>query len=241
MNYKILLTSLLIFSLNSLAVQAQVCPTTARNNLVYQRRDGNRCEGLVNPNISGVFTLISFATSNITSYPETLNLKVPGANKQPVITVQSFSSGYLLDELDSQRDQLGFIFNLPTNILRQVPVPPKSLRAVAYTIRNSRRTYFPVILGQPSDKYEFILFAPHPTSISTIEIRRDGISIPRKDLSFNFSFNQQRSGQFYWTWDYSNANSGSYELIIVAEQRPRGGAREKITSRIFLEHNSNWF
>lgn len=227
MNLKILFSSLLILSLSPLVVQA--CPTGNPRSLAYIRRDNNRCEGLQDRNASGTFNLISFSTSNLSDYPntDTLNIRVPGTGRtRPAVTVQSFDRNYRLDNLNTRSSSSGFTFALNTNVLKKAEVAVGSLRATAYITRNSAPVYFPVILGQASDRYVFVVYAPERTTFPTFEIRRNGKAVTRSPRT------NPQQGQIRLAWEYGDAPAGSYELYIVDGQKQRRTFR--------FEHDPNW-
>ena len=143
-------------------IGGQACPTGGSQSLDYIRRDNNRCEGRKDRNASsGIFNLISFSTSNLSDYSATMDIRVPGTGTdRPTIQVQSLLKSYLLDELETKQESSGFIFHLNTALVQRLRVPFKSLRSIAYITRDSSPTYFPVILGQPSGRYEFVVYTP---------------------------------------------------------------------------------
>lgn len=222
MNPKIILSSLLILSLSPLAAQA--CPQGNPESLAYIRRDGNRCEGLGDRSATGTFSLISFSTGNLSSYPNTLNIRVPvTGNTSPEITLQSFERNYRLDEIKARSNSSGFTFDLSTKVLQKAQVPAQSLRALAFITRDSVPVYFPVILGQPSGRYEFVVHSPQRTTFPTFEIRHNSKVVVRRPR------NNPQQGQIRFAWKYGNAPAGLYELYIVDGQKQ---------SRTFrFEHN----
>ena len=227
MNAKILFISLLILSLSPLAAYAS-CPEGNPRSLAYIRRDNNRCEGLQERNATRTFSLISFSTSNLSSYPDTLSIRVPGkGNTRPTIEVQSFYRNYRLDSLDTSSSSSGFTFNLKMDVLKRAAVPVRSLRATAYIIRDSGAVYFPVILGKASGRYEFVVYSPRRTTFPTLEIRHNG------KVVFSNPRNNPQSSQIRFAWEYGNAPAGSYELHIV------DGEGQRRTFR--FEHNPKWF
>ena len=222
MNPKIILSSLLILSLSPLAAQA--CPQGNPQSLAYIRRDDNRCEGLQDRNASGAFSLISFSTGNLSSYPNTLNIRVPvTGNTSPEITLQSFERNYRLDEIKARSNSSGFTFDLNTKILQKAQVPAQSLRALASITRDSGLVYVPVILGQPSGKYEFVVYSPERTTFPTFEIRRNNQVVARSPR------NNPQQGQIRFAWEYGSTPAGLYELYIVDGQGQRKSFR--------FEHN----
>ncbi|NET07866.1 MAG: hypothetical protein F6K09_23545 [Merismopedia sp. SIO2A8] len=226
MKLRITLISLLLLSLSPLAAQA--CPEGHNRSLAYIRRDNNRCEGLLDSrDATSTIYLIAFSTSNLNSYPETLKIEVPGTgNRQPNIEVQSFYRNYRLDQLDSKYSSSGFLFPLNTNVLKKSGIPIRLLRATAYINRNSTPFYFPVILGQPSDRYEFVLYSPQRNTFPTFEIRSQG-----KVLSSN-PRQTPRRGQIRFAWKYGDAPAGTYELYIV------DGEGKERTFR--FQHDPSW-
>ncbi|NER26919.1 MAG: hypothetical protein F6J89_04625 [Symploca sp. SIO1C4] len=230
MNFKILLTSLLILSFSPLAAQGLCPPQGNPRSFAYMRRDNNRCEGIKERDITSIdaLSLISFSTNNLTnSYPNNLNIRVPGTgNTRPNIKIQSFPTSYRLDQLESSPRESEFTFLLDTNILKKVPIPIGTLRATANITRNSSPVYFPVILGQPSGRYEFVVYSPQSNTFPTFEIRRNEQVIWSEPLKI------PRSGHISFSWEYGNATAGTYELYIVdGNGKPR-------TFR--FEHNPDW-
>lgn len=213
MNPKILiLSSLLLLSLSPLAAQA--CPKGNPQSLAYIRRDDNRCEGLQDRNASSAFALISFSTGNLNSYPNTLNIRVPvTGNTSPEITLQSFEKNYRLDQINARSNSSGFTFDLSTKVLQKAQVPAQSLRGLAFITRDSGAVYFPVILGQPSGRYEFVVYSPQRTTFPTFEIRHNSKVVTRSPR------NNPQQGQIRFAWEYGSAPAGVYELYIVNGQK----------------------
>ncbi|NEP00843.1 MAG: hypothetical protein F6K58_19695 [Symploca sp. SIO2E9] len=226
MKLRIPLISLLLLSLNPLVAQA--CSEGHHRSLAYIRRDNNRCEGLLDSHdATSTISLISFSTSNLNSYPNTLKIEVPGTgNRQPNIEVQSFYRNYRLDQLNSKSGSSGFSFPLNTDVLKKSGVGISNLRATAYITRDSAFLYFPVILGQPSDRYEFVLYSPRRTTFSTLEIRSQG------QVLFSNPRQTPQRGQIRFAWEYGNAPAGTYELYIV------DGEGKERTFR--FQHDPNW-
>ncbi|WP_139240553.1 hypothetical protein [Geitlerinema sp. PCC 9228] len=209
---------------------AETCQSGNPGSLAYIRRDGNRCEGLLDHhNVSGRFDLIGFYTSTLTQeYPNTMTIQVPGTgNLNPRVEVQSFFRNYRLDQLEL-RSRGGIAkFDLDTQILRKASVPVGALRALAYTVPDSSKTYFPVILEKPAAQYQFVLYSPQRQEFPTLEIRRNG-QVVRSD-----SRRIPTQGQFHFTWEYGNAPAGTYELHVV-----NGEGRRRVFR---FRHNPNWF
>lgn len=142
---------------------ANACQKANPWSIAYILRDDNRCEGILDRNISGdtLRDLISFATSKLTEYPDNLSIQVPGDNNQkPIISVQSFLKRYRLDELETEYLQSNHTFDLNTKKVLQHPranVPIKSLRSLAFIIDDSEPVYYPVILEEGSNQYEFVI------------------------------------------------------------------------------------
>lgn len=226
MKAKILLPSLLLLSLTPPAAQA--CPPGHPNSLAYILRDNNRCEGLRDRRYaSSTFSLISFFTGNLNNYPDILTLRVPSiSNVSPTIEVQSFFRNYRLDSLVLRPGSKGFTFLLNTTVLKRANVPIGSLRATAYITRNSELIYFPVILGQPSGRYEFVVYSPERTTFPTFEIRRNNRAVFRNPRRF------PHQGQIHLFWEYGNAPAGTYELYMIDGKGQRRSFR--------FEHNPNW-
>lgn len=217
----------LLLSLSPLAAQA--CPTGNADSLDYMRRGNNRCEGLRDRDASSSFELISFTTNTLgENYPTTLSIRIPGTGRtRPAIVVQSFDRNYRLDNLDSTQTTAGYTFALNTSILKKAEVSTDSLRATAQITRDSSPVFFPVILGQSSNSYEFVINSPQRVALPTFEIRRNSRAVyssPRPN---------PRSGHIRLSWPYGNAPAGVYQLYLVDEK----GNRRTFS----FEHNPDWF
>lgn len=227
---KIAFTLTALLFLSFIPLSAQACPPGHPQSLAYIRRDDNRCEGVQPTEVSAALNFTSFTTHSLSNeYPDILSLFVPGTgNSKPEITLQSLVRNYLLDSLTNLTPKgTGYQFNLDTKpVLQKAKVPLTSLRATAYITRNSQPIYYPVILGSPSGKYTFVLYAPQRTRFPILEIRRNG-----KTLFSNPRQNPTR-GEVILTWDYRNTPPGQYELYIIADQQQSG----KIERRIVFEH-----
>ncbi|MDJ1170145.1 hypothetical protein PMG71_11960 [Roseofilum sp. BLCC_M154] len=235
-NTKIFLT-LLSLAVTLSATPALACPTGNRNSLAYMDR-GDRCEGLVNHDISASIRLVSFTTGAPAAYPNPLTLRIPGINQQPQFIMQSFDRGYLLDNLNRFLPiRNGMEYNLDTQpILQRARVAPDSLRATAYLTQKSETIYYPVILDPSSQRYEFTLFVGNArTTFPTVQIRKDG------RIYHNISQKIPKTGQVPFTWTFGNAPAGRYELYIVMEQQKPGQPKETDTRIILFYHNPAWF
>lgn len=178
MKFKVaFLTLFLIVCFSPLA--AQTCPRGHARSLAYIFRDGNRCEGFRDRTASGTPELIAFSTSSLgEDYPDRINIRVPGTdNTPPTIQVQSHFRNYRLDNLETNHGHFGFTFSLDPYVLRNGNVLPSSLRAVAYILSNSSPVYYPVILGEPTGRYEFVIHVTEDTVFPTFEIRHGNNSI----------------------------------------------------------------
>ncbi|MEL4898582.1 hypothetical protein P9B04_24545, partial [Crocosphaera sp. Alani8] len=106
-----------VYLLNMTGLTANACPTGRPTDISYIRRDNNRCEGIKDRrDVSNNFELIAFSTTNLTNYPDTLKIRVPGREgDKPIISIQSYTKNYRLDEVEARYSNSGFIFNLKTN------------------------------------------------------------------------------------------------------------------------------
>jgi hypothetical protein len=210
MNYKFLPLFILILATSPMVAQA--CRTSSDpKTLEYSRRDGNRCEGLFDRPASNLISLVSLSTgfSKQSVYPSILSIQIPTRdNTRPTITIQSSHRNYRLDDLSTIPNAKGFIFHLNTRILTQANVPPPSLQALAYTIRDSQRVYIPVILGQPTGQYEFIVKSNQRVTLPAFEIRHNDKVIYQKE-SVIPGFTHKL------TWNYGSRPQGIYKLRTV--------------------------
>ncbi len=210
------------------ALPARACPKGNPDSLAYIRRDNNRCEGVQPRNATDTFSLISFSTGTPSDYGDRLTIRVPGTRVRPELEVQSFSRNYRLDRVASRFNGSGsFLFALNTRVLQRAEISPGSLRATAY-INEGARIYLPVVLGSPSERYEFVVNNPRQRAFPTFEIRgSDGRVVkasPRKVA-------QRR--QVYFTWVYGKAPAGEYQLHIKDDRGQK---------RVFwFRHNRRWF
>lgn len=249
MHYKIILTSLLIFSFSCLKAQAS-CPQGNPDSTEYIRRQTpNRCEGIKPEPISGnSLKFISIATRNITSLGNNLTLQVPqlkGANK-PVVTIKSLGDNYLyqLDDLSFSQNQNNsrFLFSWSTNILKKANIPANSLRAAAYYDFGNQPVYVPVILGQTSGQYEFVFYSESRVRFISFQIVPKGKG---KSTVYKTSSPNPRDGETIFTWDGRQANrrqapAGTYEMHYIAQIDQRNGRSERIERQVTFEHNPNW-
>lgn len=241
MNYKIILTSLLILSISNLP-SAAYCPEGNPRSTDYIRRQPpNRCEGIKERPLSGNnLNLISIATRNLTNYGKTLTLQIPqiSGGQNPQIRVRSLSDDYdyQLDNLSLTNKDSRFSFSWDTYVLRQVQIPANSLRAVASYSFGSQPVYVPVILGQTSGKYEFVFYSQDRVRFTNFEILPQGQKSIYRDSRPN-----PRSGETIFTWDGRNAPAGRYEMHYVAFIERRDEPSDRKEKRIIFEHNPNWF
>ncbi|MBX9254312.1 hypothetical protein H1Q63_10220 [Desmonostoc muscorum CCALA 125] len=211
MKWQFTLTSLFLLGFSPLTAQA--CLTGNPESLAYIRRDNNRCEGLQKRNVSSRLELISLSTGKLTSYPATLNIRVPALGSiPPKVQVQSHYRKYLLDKIDFEYSTNGFVFPLKTTVLTKAGIPSNTLRAIAYINQNGQITYVPVILGGVIGKYNFVVYSSERRIFRTIEIRHNGKAL-RKE-----SRNTPQQGQIQFTWTYGDAPSGIYELYLKDDQ-----------------------
>ncbi|AFY58900.1 hypothetical protein Riv7116_6573 [Rivularia sp. PCC 7116] len=213
MNWKLLIINFSFFCF--IPLTAQACPSGNSKSHAYIRRENNRCEGLISPNVSpGSVDLISFSTGELSNrYPSKLHLRVPmkgvpmKGKKYPELRLESYYRRYLLDKITLKRDTNGFNFPLKTTILQKAGIPSRSLRALSHINRNGNIIYFPVVLGRISDKYQFVVKNPHRRSFSKIQIRYKGKPV------FNTSRKIPRK-QIKISWKYGKARPGIYELYL---------------------------
>lgn len=233
MNYKFLLTSLLLLSFTPLTAQA--CPNGNPQTLDYMRRDNNRCEGIAPINVGGSFSLISFVTRNIPAFGDNLSLQIPRiGSTSPDVRVRSSRINYQLDDFSLQPSQTNFTFNWPTRILKEAKIPVNSLRALASVNLGSQVVYVPVTLGQPSGQYEIVLYSSQLVKITTFEISRNN------QVVFRSPRNTPQRGEVVFNWDGRNAPAGRYQLRLVAELEQYGRPPERVNRQITFEHNPNW-
>ncbi|MGC9528849.1 MAG: hypothetical protein ACP5D7_25250 [Limnospira sp.] len=238
MSHKRFLTSLYllaagIFTLH--APPAVACPDNASNPLSYQRRSNpSRCEGISHQAIGAAFNLVSLSTSNLSNLGNTLRLQVPNMGATPTVILRSYEKRYQLDQFIPNLNQNKYQLNLNTQIITKAAVPPNSLRAVA-TLPGSQPIYVPVIIGTPSQSYQFVLYSPARTTINAFEIRRNN-QVIHSDSRPN-----PRQGEIRFTWDGRNQPKDVYQLRVEAELRQRGTRPETVTRVFSFHHDPAWF
>ena len=132
MNYKILLTSLLILGINPLSANAYCPQGNPRSTDYIRRKTPDRCEGIKVQPISGnSLSLISIATRNITDYGNKISLQVPRIKKVYVPVTLAKSSGKYEFVFYSQ-DRVRF------NSLKIFPLEDKDQKNLIYN--TSRKT-----------------------------------------------------------------------------------------------------
>lgn len=215
---------------------AVACPATASHPSLYQRRSSpNRCEGIRRQNVGAAFELVSFASNGLGSnYGNTISLRIPNLGSTPRVSMRSYTNkSYQLDSFTPSSSANGYIFNIPTTILRNEDIPTRSLRALA-SISGSQPIYVPVILSRSSGTYEFVFFSATRATVSSFEIRRNNQVIHRDSRT------NPRRGEIPFTWNPQNQPAGLYQLYITAEQRQRGQRPERISLVLPFRHHPNW-
>jgi hypothetical protein len=150
---------------------------------------------------------------------------VPSKGKDvPIIAVRSNVISYRLDELNFNSSNKGFIFPLNTDILSKAPVPPESLMAFAFVLRDSHRVYFPVVLGKATGQYEFVFKSDGSVSLPTFEIRRNNITIYKLPQTIPDNIHKL-------IWKYGKAKPGTYQLYLKDNKGK--------DQTIWFEHNPN--
>lgn len=248
--WQVLLTSLLILTLGTISAEAACPPGNPRSNR-YLRRDGNRCEGIVRQlpgeSNTGPLRIISFTIvnqnannrlDNIPTLPIRINYLNPIST--PEITIQDLQTKYLLDELDFSPNSVSF--DLPTDVLKRIPVNPDNLRSLAnYFDEGSSPIWIPIILGNSSgNEYKFVLFTQYRASFPQLEIQAPNGRIVYQNPRPHFS----PSGEVFFTWDGHDENgnqepAGRYILHVSAVQEQEE-AEENITISIPFEHDPQW-
>ncbi|ACK71347.1 hypothetical protein PCC7424_2943 [Gloeothece citriformis PCC 7424] len=213
--------------LSFLPLSVNACPNGNPQALAYIRRDNNRCEGLLQETITRAFELVSFSTQNLSSnYPNTLKIRVPTSNRiLPNITLESPYRNYYLSQLQPSFTPKGYTFDLNTYVLKQAKIPPQTLLSTAFIEEDSKRVFLPVILGQASDQYVFIIYSPQPMKIPKFEIRRNGKTV------YSNPRNIPQRNYISFTWKYGQAPAGQYELYLENDQ--------KKSTRFYFNHYPN--
>ncbi len=137
---------------------------------------------------------------------------------------------YRLDELKTEYLQPNYTFDLDTKKVlqhRSANVPLESLRSLAFIIEDSEPVYYPVILEESSDEYEFVIQSLNSTTFPVLEIRYQGEAV------FRDPRNNPQQGHIRLIWNHQNQPAGRYELYLENSEG---------VSRTFpFKHDPNWF
>ena len=233
MNIKTLTPALCLLTALLLPAPAFACPANLPDPLLYQRRNNpNRCEGLTRTNISANLTLVSFTTSTPTNTPN-LTLTIPSTSTAPNLIIRSYARRYQIDSFTPQRNNQGYQFTLPTQLMRNAQVPLDSLRMIAST-SDSQPVYIPVTIGSPSSRYQIVFYSPTLATIQSLEILRNNQVIHRETRTTS------RQGEIIFTWDGRNRPAGRYQIRIVGTLEQRGMRPQSFNRVLPFNHHPNW-
>jgi len=244
MNYKILLTSLLILSINPLSANAYCPQGNPRSTDYIRRKTPDRCEGIKVQPISGnSLSLISIATRNITDYGNRISLQVPrikkGNNPEVLVTSRDDKYNYILDDLLLSNNGANFGFSWDTYVLKKANIPTNKLRAVASYSLGSQNVYVPVTLGKTSGKYEFVFYSQDRVRFTSLKIFP--LENKKEDNPiYSTSRKTANSGEISFIWDGSKAPGGRYKLHYIAFIDRINEPSDRIENVIVFEHHPNW-
>ena len=244
MNYKILLTSLLILSINPLSANAYCPQGNPRSTDYIRRKTPDRCEGIKVQPISGnSLSLISIATRNINDYGDKISLQVPrikkGNNPEVLVTSRDDKYNYILDDLLLSNNGESFGFSLDTYVLKKANIPANKLRALASYSLGSQKVYVPVTLAKSSGKYEFVFCSQDRVRFTSLKIFP--LENKKEDNPiYSTSRKTANSGEISFIWDGSKAPGGRYKLHYIAFIDRINEPSDLIENVIVFEHHPNW-
>ena len=244
MNYKILLTSLLILSINPLSANAYCPQGNPRSTDYIRRKTPDRCEGIKVQPISGnSLSLISIATRNINDYGDKISLQVPrikkGNNPEVLVTSRDDKYNYILDDLLLSNNGENFGFSWDTYVLKKANIPANKLRALASYSLGSQKVYVPVTLAKSSGKYEFVFYSQDRVRFTSLKI----FPLEKKKEDnpiYSTSRKTANSGEITFIWDGSKAPRGRYKLHYIAFIDRINEPSDRIENVIVFEHHPNW-
>ena len=244
MNYKILLTSLLILSINPLSANAYCPQGNPRSTDYIRRKTPDRCEGIKVQPISGnSLSLISIATRNINDYGDKISLQVPrikkGNNPEVLVTSRDDKYNYILDDLLLSNNGESFGFSCDTYVLKKANIPANKLRALASYSLGSQKVYVPVTLAKSSGKYEFVFYSQDRVRFTSLKI----FPLEKKKEDnpiYSTSRKTANSGEISFIWDGSKAPGGRYKLHYIAFIDRINEPSDRIENVIVFEHHPNW-
>ena len=244
MNYKILLTSLLILSINPLSANAYCPQGNPRSTDYIRRKTPDRCEGIKVQPISGnSLSLISIATRNINDYGDKISLQVPrikkGNNPEVLVTSRDDKYNYILDDLLLSNNGESFGFSWDTYVLKKANIPANKLRALASYSLGSQKVYVPVTLAKSSGKYEFVFYSQDRVRFKSLKIFP--LENKKEDNPiYSTSRKTANSGEITFIWDGSKAPRGRYKLHYIAFIDRINEPSDRIENVIVFEHHPNW-
>jgi flagellar basal-body rod modification protein FlgD len=247
MNYKILLTSLLILGINPLSANAYCPQGNPRSTDYIRRKTPDRCEGIKVQPISGnSLSLISIATRNITDYGNRISLQVPrikkGNNPEVLVTSRDDKHNkynYILDDLLLSNNGESFGFSWDTYVLKTANIPANKLRALASYSLGSQKVYVPVTLAKSSGKYEFVFYSQDRVRFTSLKIFP--LENKKEDNPiYSTSRKTANSGEISFIWDGSKAPGGRYKLHYIAFIDRINEPSDRIENVIVFEHHPNW-
>ena len=244
MNYKILLTSLLILSINPLSANAYCPQGNPRSTDYIRRKTPDRCEGIKVQQISGnSLSLISIATRNINDYGDKISLQVPrikkGNNPEVLVTSRDDKYNYILDDLLLSNNGESFGFSWDTYVLKKANIPANKLRALASYSLGSQKVYVPVTLAKSSGKYEFVFYSQDRVRFTSLKI----FPLEKKKEDnpiYSTSRKTANSGEISFIWDGSKAPGVRYKLHYIAFIDRINEPSDRIENVIVFEHHPNW-
>ncbi|ACK65363.1 hypothetical protein PCC8801_1298 [Rippkaea orientalis PCC 8801] len=227
-----------ILSINPIT-QAQNCSSgNTQNTTCLLRENDKRCEGIINPDVSNDFTLISFAIGQLQP-TQKLKIQIPIiANlSEPKVRIQSRIKYYQLDPLELKKTANQWTFEWDNNVLSKASISPNTLRGVA----KANNVIIPVRFGQANTSgYDISIYTGNRTKNITLTIQQtNGNQVYSKTLT------NQPGNEVKFSWNGKNQQgkivpAGRYILTVNAliERKNDSPKERKITQQ--FEHNPSW-
>ncbi|MGD1938611.1 MAG: hypothetical protein ACFCA4_13795 [Cyanophyceae cyanobacterium] len=170
------------------------CPESVDSLIAYQRRDGNRCEGIFNEPISSPKSA-QIKSLHLGRPPEAWDLealKIQIYDLKPTdrLEIEFPNQGYLINRFTKGFTSEGFAFEQPTRWLSEANVDAQDFNARAEQVENGQVFYLPVILDDAADEtYYFQIRFNSPLELKTYAVQLNDKVIYSEPGNPNISLN----------------------------------------------------
>lgn len=238
MNRLIIVIVFILLNLSLANARSEPCkPGNPKNSTYLLRENDRRCEGIITPQVSNDFDLISFSIGQLQP-ADLLTLQIPkvASLPQPIVRIQSRRKYYQLDPLELKDRGKQWQFQWTSEVLQQESIPLSSLRALAL----SEKVVIPIFLNKlNSPAYTVHIYTGGRVTTMTINIQRDG------NILYSQTLTDRPGDEIKWTWNGLDRQGkivppGRYTLSITAKVQQRNAPDEERYITQQFEHNPAW-